>query len=112
MTNCIFCKISKGEIPSKKIHEDQECFVIRDIAPLAKEHVLVIPKVHCANLVEAPGAGINLEHLLRVAGKIAQELGIDGSGFRTVINTGADGGQTVFHLHIHVLGGEPLGRFV
>lgn len=110
--NCIFCKIASGEIPSKKLHEDSKCFVIRDISPLAKEHVLVIPKTHCANLIEAPKAGVDLGHLLEVAGKMAGALGVDGSGFRTVINTGTDGGQTVFHLHVHVLGGEQLGRFV
>jgi histidine triad (HIT) family protein len=105
MDNCIFCKIVRGEIPSKKAYEDEEVLVFHDIHPIAPVHLLLIPKAHVDSL-----AHCNSEHqdvlgkMLLLAPKLAKEHGLD-SGFRTMINTGRGGGQEVFHLHLHVFGG-------
>ena len=107
--DCIFCKIVAGEIPSKKIYEDERAFAFRDINPQAPTHALVIPRAHIASLGEARESDAELlGHLLLVAARVAREAGHAGSGFRTVINTGADAGQSVFHVHAHVLGGRRL----
>lgn len=104
MTDCIFCKIIKGEIPSKKIYEDDELIVFNDIHPIAPVHFLIVPKLHVESL-----AGCDLEQqsllgkVLLLAPKLAAEQGL--KGFRTMINTGREGGQEVFHLHVHVFGG-------
>lgn len=105
--DCVFCKISGGEIPSKKIYEDELCLAFYDVAPAAPVHALVIPKEHIPSVLEAQDAGL-LGHLLSVARDVAKLTGIDENGFRLVINTGEDGGQTVPHLHIHILGGRSL----
>lgn len=109
--SCIFCRIIRGEIPSPRVFENDQCIVIRDIQPLAKVHLLVIPKVHFGSLTEIPD-GVQGEALLGVlmqtAVRVARDHGIVDAGFRTVINTGRDSGQSVFHLHVHVLGGEQL----
>ena len=105
--DCVFCKISAGEIPSKKIYEDELCLAFYDVAPAAPVHALVIPKEHIPSVLEAQDAG-RLGHLLSVARDVAKLTGIDENGFRLVINTGEDGGQTVPHLHIHILGGRSL----
>ena len=103
--NCIFCKIVAGQIPSKKAHEDKELLAFHDIHPWAPVHVLVIPKQHIAT-----HAGVGPEHeamlgrMLVLAPKLMKDLGVT-NGFRTVINTGRDGGQEVQHLHMHVTGG-------
>jgi len=105
---CLFCKIIAGEIPSKKVFEDERIYAFRDINPQAPTHVLVVPRRHIASLSE-PGAedeGL-LGYLHLAAAKIAASEGLSG-GFRTVINTGSDGGQTVDHLHVHLLGGRPM----
>lgn len=109
MADCLFCKIISGEIPGDFVHQDERCVVIRDINPQAPTHVLVIPREHMESLDEA-GAGdeLLLGHLLRVGARIANQEGLQESGYRTVINTGAGAGQSVFHIHVHVLGGRRM----
>jgi histidine triad (HIT) family protein len=107
--NCIFCKIAAGEIPAQLVYEDEAAVAFRDINPQAPTHVLVIPREHVASLAEAEeGHGSLLGRLLLAAARVARDEGLDESGYRTVINTGAGAGQSVFHLHLHVLGGRPL----
>ena len=106
--DCLFCKIAAGEIPAKMIYQDDEAFAIADIRPQAPTHILVLPRKHIQSLAYlAPGDEALLGHLLHVSARIAQEQKL-GRGFRTVINNGDDGGQTVDHLHIHVLGGRAM----
>ncbi len=108
MKDCVFCKIDAGEIPSPKVYEDEDFFVIRDIEPKAKEHFLVIPHEHYKLLADLNAE--RAETLKRVFAKIpkvAEKLGLT-NGYRLVINQGDDAGQTVPHLHIHLLGGQPL----
>lgn len=106
--DCIFCKIIAGEIPSKKVLEDEHSFAFRDINPQAPTHILVIPRKHIASLDDASDADAPLlGHLLRVASRVARDEGLS-DGYRTAVNTGAGAGQTVFHLHLHVLGGRRL----
>jgi histidine triad (HIT) family protein len=103
--NCIFCKIVAGQIPSKKVFENDELLAFHDINPWAPVHVLVIPKVHVATLSDTgPEHEAMLGRMLALAPKLMRELGVTG-GFRTLINTGRDGGQEVYHLHMHVFGG-------
>jgi histidine triad (HIT) family protein len=108
--DCIFCKIVDGKIPSKKIYEDNETLVFHDIHPAAPVHFLLIPKVHVASLADVDDSHqALLGRLLALAPRLAKEQGLTG-GFRTVVNTGRDGGQVVFHLHLHVLGGPKPWR--
>ena len=103
----IFGRILRGEIPSDRVHEDEHCIAFRDVAPQAPVHVLVIPREHIPSLKQAqPEQEALLGHLLLVASQIARQEGLE--DWRTVINTGANAGQTVFHLHVHVIGGRPL----
>ena len=108
--NCIFCKIIAGEIPSNKVYEDEDMLVFRDINPQAKVHCLCVPKSHFATLSEMneQQAEIVKKCLVKIPG-IAAELGLS-DGYRLIINQGKDAGQTVFHLHIHILGGQDLGE--
>ncbi|HEX6186016.1 MAG TPA: histidine triad nucleotide-binding protein [Pyrinomonadaceae bacterium] len=107
--NCIFCKIVAGEIPAAKVFEDERALAFSDINPQAPTHALVIPRAHIASLNEAEESDAALlGHLLLVAARVAREAGHADGGFRTVINTGAGAGQTVFHVHVHVLGGRRL----
>ncbi|MEE9615190.1 MAG: histidine triad nucleotide-binding protein [Thermodesulfobacteriota bacterium] len=108
MEDCIFCKIGSGEIPSEKVRETERLFVIKDINPQAPTHLLVVPKKHYATLLDCDDPEL-LGEMLRVASEAAQEAGVAESGFRTVVNTNQEGGQVVFHLHMHVIGGKPLG---
>jgi histidine triad (HIT) family protein len=109
MFGCIFCQVSAHEKPAAIIYEDDQCLAIKDINPKAPVHLLVIPRKHIASLNDDLEADKNLlGHLLTVVGRMAKEHGIDGTGYRTVINTNAEAGQTEFHLHIHVLGGRIL----
>ena len=113
MDDCIFCKIARGLIPSKKVYEDSEIFAFHDIHPQAPVHFMLIPKKHIASLGEAGAddAGV-LGRMLALSGRLAREQGSP-DGYRTIINTGRIGRQDVMHLHIHVLGGsEPLGRML
>jgi histidine triad (HIT) family protein len=106
--DCIFCKIAAGQIPSKKVYEDEEALAFHDIRPHAPVHFLIIPKRHIPSLFEAAGSEDEalLGRLLALAPKLAREQGL-GTGFKVGINTGRDGGQEVFHLHLHVLGWPP-----
>ena len=105
----IFNKIIDKQIPADVVYEDALCLAFRDINPQAPTHVIVIPKREIASLQQlAPGDEPLVGHLFLVVRQIAEQLGL-GNGYRTVINCGADGGQTVGHLHIHLLGGRPLG---
>jgi histidine triad (HIT) family protein len=108
-SKCLFCKIITGEIAGDFVHSDDKCVVIRDINPQAPTHVLVIPREHMESLDEASAGDEQLlGHLLRVGARIANQEGLGESGYRTVINTGAGAGQSVFHIHVHVLGGRGL----
>ncbi|MBA3849761.1 MAG: histidine triad nucleotide-binding protein [Opitutus sp.] len=110
MNKTIFQKIIDREIPAKIAHEDEHCIAILDINPQAPVHVLVIPKQPIARVTEADASDQPvLGHLLLSAAAVAKKLGLGQSGFRLVINNGRDGGETVPHLHVHVLGGRPLG---
>jgi histidine triad (HIT) family protein len=105
---CLFCKIVAGEIPSKKVFEDDLTYAFRDINPQAPTHILVVPRKHIGSLAESEAAGKDLiGYLHMVAARIAKSEGLS-KGFRTVINTGPDGGQTVDHLHVHLLGGRAM----
>jgi len=103
--NCIFCKIVEGKIPSKKVYEDAELLAFHDIHPWAPVHVLVIPKAHVATLSDTgPQHEALLGRMLALAPKLMAQLGVT-NGYRVVVNTGPDGGQEVYHLHMHVMGG-------
>ncbi|HEY9137221.1 MAG TPA: histidine triad nucleotide-binding protein, partial [Terriglobus sp.] len=106
--DCIFCRIAAGTIPSTKVYEDDQCLAFRDLHPVAPTHVLVIPKEHIASTAHALETHAPLlGHLVLTAAKVAEQEGL-AKGFRVVANTGADGGQTVDHLHFHVLGGRSM----
>ena len=110
-SDCLFCKIAAGEIPAKKVYEDDKVFVFWDIAPKADVHLLLIPKVHVASLNELGDEHDEvIAHAMKLLPKLAKEQGLD-NGFRTIINTGRGGGQLVFHLHMHLLGGNNLPGF-
>lgn len=107
--NCLFCQIIAGEIATDLLHQDERCVAIRDINPQAPTHVLVIPREHMESLNDASNRDEQLlGHLLRVGARIANDEGHAERGYRTVINTGSGAGQSVFHLHVHVLGGRPM----
>ena len=111
MSDCLFCKIIDGEIPSTKVYEDDLCYAFRDIAPMAPMHFLVVPKTHFASAAEvteenAPVVG----HIYAVIAKLAKEMGFS-DGYRVVTNVGELAGQTVHHIHFHVLSGKTLGSF-
>ena len=111
MNDCLFCKIVAGEIPSETVYEDEQVVVFRDINPKAEIHLLVIPRQHIASLDDlTPEQDALMAHMLRVLPQLAKAQGLD-DGFRTVINTGKDGGQIIFHLHMHLLGGKDLPGF-
>lgn len=111
--DCIFCKIIRGEIPSKKFYEDDDVIAFHDIRPLAPVHFMLVPKPHVASLAELTDQHASLMgRLMLLAPKLAKEQGLT-DGFRTIINTGRVGGQEVHHLHVHVVGGDrPLGPMV
>ncbi len=105
MGDCLFCKIIRGEIPCRKVYEDGEVLAFHDINPVAPVHFMLVPKLHLSTLGDAGEAhAALLGKMLLLAPRLAKEQGLD-DGFRTVINTGKDGGQEIFHLHIHVSGG-------
>ena len=109
MSDCLFCKIGKKEIPATMVYEDDQLFVINDINPQAPLHALVIPKRHIATLNDLTAADEALVGaMMRRAATVAAERGYADRGFRTVFNTNADAGQTVHHIHLHVLGGRSL----
>ena len=109
MSDCIFCKIIKGEIPSTKVYSDEQVTAFRDINPVAPTHVLIIPNKHIASVNEMASEDEQLMgHLLLVAKQIAAQEGIEKNGYRLIVNTGAHSGQVVFHIHLHLIGGAPM----
>jgi histidine triad (HIT) family protein len=106
--SCLFCRIAAGEIPAPRVAETAEAIAIRDIAPQAPVHLLVIPRRHIGSLTDATDVA-ELGATVRLAAQVAVEAGLAHSGYRVVTNVGADGGQSVGHLHLHVLGGRALG---
>jgi histidine triad (HIT) family protein len=111
MSDCLFCKIIAGEIPSSKVFEDEQIFVFKDINPKAAVHLLVIPKVHIAQLDDLTNEHqMLIAHIMLQLPRLARSQGLE-DGFRTIINTGPGGGQEVGHLHIHILGGQGLPGF-
>ena len=114
MTTCIFCDIIAGKVPATILYQDEQVTAFRDTHPVARTHVLVIPNHHLASLNDLATTDLGLAgHLVLTAQKIARQEGVDGSGYRLIINTGRDGGQTIHHLHVHVIGGKhvrfPIG---
>lgn len=108
MDDCIFCKIIRGEIPSKKVYEDDDAYAFHDIHPAAPVHLLLIPKLHIDSLAAADEShAALLGKLLLLVPKLAKQHGLD-TGFKTTVHTGRDGGQVVFHLHLHILGGGKI----
>lgn len=107
MNDCIFCKIIKGELPSDKLYEDSEIIAINDINPVAPVHVLIIPRAHHNSVLEIKDTAI-IGKMTKVAVDLAEKLGIESTGFRLAINTGRDAGQSVEHVHMHLLGGKEL----
>ncbi len=109
MSDCIFCKIVAGQIDSKIVFEDDQCVAFDDVNPQAPVHTLVFPKQHVSSLEEIPSEKTTLMgHLLQVCRIVAKKKNVETNGYRVVINTGVEGGQTVSHLHLHVLGGRPM----
>lgn len=109
MGDCIFCKIIEGQIPAKKVYEDEYALAFHDIQPVAPVHILIIPKKHFASMNEAQQEDFPLlGKLLQAAQQIAREQGVADTGYRLVNNCGAHAGQVVFHYHLHLLGGSPL----
>ena len=109
MSDCVFCRIAQGDIPARYVHQDDDLVAFHDLAPQAPVHVLLIPRRHLASLADCGESdGALVGRLAIVAARLARELGLAG-GWRLVANTGADGGQSVGHLHFHLLGGRRLG---
>ena len=113
MNDCIFCKIIKGEIPSTKVYEDDTVYAFRDIQPAAPQHILIVPKEHicCANKLEDAHEAL-VGHIVLTAAKIAKDLGFAEDGYRIINNCGENAGQTVFHLHFHLLAGDKFTNLV
>jgi histidine triad (HIT) family protein len=113
MDDCIFCKIVRGDVPSKKVYEDAEIFGFQDIRPLAPVHFMLVPKKHIASLADATAADSGvLGRIMTLSGKLAREQGSP-EGYRVIVNSGRIGRQDVMHLHVHVIGGpEPLGAML
>jgi len=111
MSDCLFCKIAAGEIPGDMVYEDDTVIAFKDINPKAEVHLLVIPRDHIASLNElTPEHDALIAHMMRVIPQLAKSQGLD-TGFRTIINTGKGGGQIIFHLHMHLMGGKDLPGF-
>ncbi len=111
--NCIFCRIARGEIPSRKVYEDDEVLAFHDIQPIAPVHLLLIPKTHVATLYDTTAAhAVVLGRIMTLAGRLAKEQGA-ADGFRAIVNTGRVGRQEVMHVHVHVIGGpDSLGPMI
>lgn len=110
MENCLFCKIISGEIPGQKVYEDENCFAFKDVSPKAPVHILLVPKIHVEGVHLIGGEnGDVAKNLFFAVSKIVKEQNLAQNGYRLVINSGENGGQTVFHLHIHILGGAKMG---
>lgn len=110
MQDCLFCKIIKGDVPSKKVYENDYVYAFEDIHPVAPVHVLVIPKIHISNLNEVNDENVKyISEIFKSIKEIALKCNIDKTGYRVISNCGEDGGQVVGHLHFHLLGGKNLG---
>ncbi len=110
MQDCLFCKIARGDIPARIAYQDQDVVAFHDVNPQAPVHVLIIPVRHLESLLRLEDADCEMVgRLHRIAGQLARELGVAQSGFRVVINTNRDAGQTIPHLHLHLLGGRSMG---
>ena len=110
MEECIFCKIANGQIPTELLYEDDKVVAFNDLNPVAPVHILIIPKAHIASALCLDDENADLvSHIFKVAGKLAREKGFADNGFRIVNNCGKDGGQTVGHLHFHVIAGRNIG---
>lgn len=109
MSDCIFCKLANGEIPTSMVAENELAAAFRDLNPVAPVHVLVVPKAHHSNIVDGVPAQ-TLAAMVELIDKVVEVEGIKDSGFRVIMNTGADAGQVVNHLHMHILGGKDLGE--
>lgn len=107
MSDCVFCRIAKKELPSGIVLETDRLIVIKDIHPQAPTHLLIMPKEHYSTLLDCDDRDL-LSDMIEAAKKTAREMGVDGRGFRLTINTNPEGGQTVFHLHMHLMAGKPL----
>ena len=113
MGDCLFCMIINKEIPASIVYEDDQVLAFKDISPQAPVHILLVPKVHCTGLDDlTPEALEAVPAILRTAARLAEERGVSGRGYRLLANCGPDAGQTVLHLHFHLLGGKPLGALV
>ena len=109
MSDCLFCKINKGGIPTEKVYDSDEVFAIKDINPQAPIHLLIIPKKHFSTVLEIQEEDHELiGSIYSIANRLAKKNGLDQTGFRVVVNCGAEAGQSVFHIHYHLLGGRPL----
>jgi histidine triad (HIT) family protein len=107
VADCVFCRIASGEIPATLVHSDNQCVAFRDLNPQAPTHVLVIPREHITSVaVATPEQEPLLGHLVRIAADVARREGLEASGYRLVFNHGPDAGQSVFHIHLHLLGGR------
>jgi len=110
MSDCLFCRIVEGKIKGEIVYQDDTVVAFKDINPKAPVHVLIVPRKHIAGVLEMKAADSGVVgRIFDIAGRLARQLGIAGSGFRVVVNSGADAGQSVFHLHYHLLGGRRLG---
>lgn len=108
--SCIFCEIAAGERPADRVYEDDRVVAFRDINPMAPVHILVIPREHIPGPQAIDGANADVAgHLIAVSTRIARDLGIAADGYRLVLNEGRQGGQSVYHMHLHLLGGRPMG---
>ena len=111
MADCIFCKIAAGEIPADRVYENDDVLAFPDLNPLAPVHILIIPKKHYATTLDMADEAPELYgSMMKAAAEVARIKNIDRSGFRLISNTNADGGQEIFHVHMHLLGGEPIGK--
>ena len=109
MTDCVFCKMVSGEIATDRVYEDEEVLAFRDIDPQAPTHVLVIPKQHVATLNDLEPHSVGLiGKIVYAAAQVAKQEGVSAAGYRTVLNCNAQGGQSVFHIHLHLMGGRPM----
>lgn len=109
MESCLFCKIVAGDIPATRVHEDEQALAFQDIRPQAPTHVIIVPKQHVSSVLDVTASHeAMVGHLIRVAQEIARARGLADAGFRLVVNCGPAGGQTVYHVHIHLLGGRTM----
>jgi histidine triad (HIT) family protein len=110
MEGCLFCKIANREIPAQEVYQDDQAVAFRDVKPVAPTHVLVIPREHITSINDVrPEHETLMGHLFRVAAEVARSEGLEARGYRVVMNCGPDAGQSVFHVHLHLVGGRPLG---